>query len=462
MVVELPNRFTPRPYQVGPMRYLDTHPNGKAVCVWPRRAGKDLTFMHQTVKMAHRRKGTYWHVYPTSEQGRRSIWTEFTKDGDRIMEQVFPKEIRKKPVDWAPNAEMVVELKCGSIWRLMGSDKLEVVGAGPVGVVFTEYALAKPTTWDFVRPMIREREGWAAFVSTPRGKNHLWKEWEVAGKDPNAWRDLRTIYQTNHMDPDKTIDEERAAGMPEALIRQEYLCDWTAANIGSVYGELIEVLEKGGAVEDYEPNEPRVFTSWDLGGAGAKGDATAVWIWAATPQGVDLLDYFEGTGKPLSYYHDEIDRKLAALRVHAIRHWLPFDATNMNLTGSSVLEQCIERWGQNMVALTPRRGLLDGIQAVRWLLQREVRIHPRCNQGLEALKAYHYEWDEERKVFGNQPMHDWSSHCADAFRYLACVARFSDEVSRPAPKPKAPDFTARPTLNQMIDDYRREKRRAAR
>lgn len=457
MRIELPNRFVPRHYQMPFMAYLDQHSKGgRAVWVMPRRAGKDLTAMHQTCKMAHQRKGTYWHVYPTAEQGRRSIWTEFTKDGDRIMEMVFPKAIRNKPAEWAPNAEMVVELKCGSIWRLMGSDKLEVVGAGPVGVVFSEYALAKPMTWDFVRPMVREREGWVAFISTPRGKNHLWKEWEIAGREPGYWRDLKTIYETQHLDPDKTLAEERAAGMPEALLRQEYLCDWTAANVGSVYGELLEALEKGGAVSEFDMDVPRVFTTWDLGGSGAKGDATAIWIWSATREGVDLIDYLEGTGKPLSHYHDEVDRRLSALHLTAICHWLPFDATSMHLSGESVLQQTSDRWGQSRVALTPRRNLLDGIQAGRWLLQRKVRIHPRCLAGVEALKAYHYEWDPERKVFSNTPTHDWSSHGADAFRYLACVARYSEEVTRP-PDPK----NLRPTLNDLVEDYRREQRRKA-
>ena len=229
-----------------------------------------------------------------------------------------------------------------------------------------------------------------------------------------------------------------------------------------MFGELLERLEKGGAVSDFEPS-PRVFTSWDLGGAGAKGDATAVWIWAATEGGVDLLDYFEGTGKPLSFYRDEVETRLVNLKATAIRHWLPFDATNLNLTGSSVLEQATEMFGADKVALTPKRGLLDGIQAARWLLQRKVRIHPRCNQGLEALKAYHYDWDDERKVFSNQPAHDWSSHCADAFRYLAVVARYSDEVTRPKAPPPEPDWKRRPTLDEMLADYRREqKRRAAR
>lgn len=461
--VHLPNSFTPRPYQRKFMGYLDHHANGgRAVWVVHRRGGKDLTAMHQTCKMMHERRGTYWHIFPTGEQARRSIWTEFTKDGDRIMEQVFPASIRKTPREWSPGAEMVVELKCGSIWRLMGSDKIEVAGAGPVGVVFSEYALAKPKTWDFVRPMIREREGWAAFVSTPRGKNHLWQRWEEAGKLSGWWRDRQTLFDTRAYDPERTVEEERAAGMPEALVRQEYLCDWTAANVGAVWGDLLEVLEKAGAVAEFEFDRQRVFTTWDLGGSGARGDATAFWIWAPTENGADLLDYYENHGKTLEHYFDEVDKRCGAIGARPVKHWLPHDARAKHLTGVSVLEQCAEHWGMEHVAIYPEEGLLNGIQAGRWLLQRAVRVHPRCSEGLEAIKAYHYGWDEDRKVFTNQPEHDWSSHGADAFRGVALAVKQTELLTRKPPGPKlgpsgVPSL-ATVTLDEMFAARERERR----
>lgn len=435
------------------MRHLDNHSRGgRAVWVVHRRGGKDLTAMHQTCKMAHRRVGTYWHVFPTYEQGRRSIWTEFTKDGQRIMEQVFPRAIRKSPRDWSPNQEMVVELKCGSIWRLMGSDKIEVAGAGPVGVVFSEFALSKPSTWNFVRPMLREREGWAAFVSTPRGKNHLHKLWETAGREPGWWRELLSLRDTRAYDPDKTIAEERAEGMPESLVRQEYECDWAAANVGSVWGDLIEALDRAGSVAAFDDfPRARVFSTWDLGGAGAHGDATCFWVWAATPAGCDLVDYYENHGKPISHYLDEIDARKVSLGIQYAKHWLPHDARAKSLvTGASVIEQCVARWGVGQVGIWPEVSFLDGIQATRWMLQRPVRIHPRCGEGLEALKAYHYGWDDDRKVFSHSPVHDWSSHAADAARGVACVLRYSEQMTRPAEPRKLGPVTCRPpTLDEL-------------
>lgn len=449
----IPNEFDPRPYQRKFMRYFtDGGSDGRgkraAWCVH-RRGGKDLTALHTTAMLAHRRIGTYWTIFPTAEQGRKALWTEFREDGIRIMENVFPKWMRRTPREFSANGEMIVELKCGSVWRLIGSDKIEVVGAGPVGVVFSEFALAKPKTWELVSPMLRANGGWAAFISTPRSKNHFWEQFDRAGREPGWFRDLQTVLDTGQryqstrppydmIGPAEMMDEERAAGRQESFIRQEYLCDWTAANVGAVWGELMELLDKAGGICEFEPERPRVFTAWDLGGAGAKSDATAFWVWAVTSTGYDLLDYYENRGQPLSHYHDEVDQRLAALGLQAIRHWLPHDAVVAPLTtGSSVLEQSAERWGMDRVALVPKLGLLDGIQAGRWLLQQPVRIHSRCQEGIEALKAYHYVWDDDRKTLSNQPEHDWSSHGADAFRYLAVVAKYSNQITRPKPEPKA-------------------------
>lgn len=455
-------RFQPREYQRPVIQHFvgnGSDGSGKAgAWVMHRRGGKDLTALSILDVAAWRRTGMYWHTFPTFEQGRKAIWEGFTADGDRIIDLMFPPEqVRSRD-----NQQMKVELRCGSIYRIIGTDKIEAVGAGPIGVIHSEYSIAKPKAADLIAPMLRENNGWELYVYTPRGNNHGRKLYDrmkaAAAQDPARYFcDLKTLYDTRAYDPEATIADERLRGRPEALIRQEYLCDWAAANVGAVYGELVEALDKAGAVQDFTPEAPRVFTTWDLGGAGAHGDATAFWVWSATPDGVDLLDYYEAFGKPLSHYFDEVESRLYALKARPLTHWLPHDATGMHLTGTSVLEQCMEHWGAGKVALVPRRGLLDGIQAARWLLQRKVRVHPRCSEGWEALKAYHYAWDDDRKVLSNQPEHDWSSHGADAFRYLAVVARYSESVTRPAPAKEDVLKAAlrRPTLDELLDSQPR-------
>jgi phage terminase large subunit len=456
--IRLPNDFDPRWYQLPFMEFFTADGSdgaGKAAdWVMHRRGGKDLVGMHTKCMLMHRRIGAYWHTFPTFEQGRKAIWEGFRSDGKRIIDNVFPAEVVRR----RDNQQMVIELKCGSIYRVLGTDKIETVGAGPVGVLHSEYSIAKPKAADLIAPMLRENRGWEAYVFTPRGNNHgkqLHDRLQAAAKrDPKRYFSaLMTLFDTRAYDPDQTIAEERARGRPEALIRQEYLCDWTAANVGAVWGDLIEAIEKAGAVAEFDFDRARVFTVWDLGGAGAHGDATCFWIFAVTDEGADVLDYYEAHGKPLSHYFDEVDRRCRSIGVRPVRHWLPHDARAKHLTGVSVLEQCAEHWGLENVAIYPEDSLLNGIQAGRWLLQRKVRFHPRCQEGVEALKAYHYAWDEDRKVFSNAPEHDWSSHPADGFRGLSLVARESERrthVAKPEPKPKYV-VPVRPTLDQIFE-----------
>lgn len=459
--VVIPNDFEPRAYQVPAMRYFDRG-GTRAMCVWHRRAGKDLLALHQTCKMMHQRKGVYWHVFPTAEQGRKAIWEGFTRTGQRIMEQVFPTAIRKRPREFLPQAEMVVELKCGSIWRLLGSDKMEVVGAGPVGVVFSEFALSKPKTWDLIRPMLRENGGWAWMITTPRGNNHAKKLFDMAQADPAWFCDLKTLFDTRAYDPEATIAEERASGMPESLIQQEYLCDWTAANVGSYYGDLLAALEKRGGLGGFElePERRQVFTTWDLG----HDDSTAIWWWRLSPTGhsVDFLDHYESNNKPMSHYFDVVAQRRIEHGWTYLKHWLPHDARAKTLqTGHSILDMCLREWGAARVAIVPELGKQDGIQAMRWLLQQSgTRFHPRCSiastaedqDGVECLRSYHRQWDDDRKCFRSEPVHDWSSHTADAGRYVACVVKVSAGLM-PKPPEKAAAISARePTMDELWEN----------
>ena len=430
--VALPHNFTPRPYQARAMRYFDE--GGKrAFTAWHRRAGKDLAAGHQTNKAAHQVPGQYWHFFPTFEQGRRAIWDGFVKSGERIIEQIFPGALNPSRdgsiVKRRNDQSMFLELKCGSVWRIMGTDRVESVGAGPQGVVFSEFALCKPSAWDFVRPMLRESGGWAWFQTTPRGRNHAHRLFKAATPESGWYRDLQTVrdtgltYASNRGDRQLTAEEmmqeERDEGMQEELIRQEYLCDWAAALVGSVYGSLLEVLDTSGRTEaDFAHPTDGVHTSWDLG----ISDSTAIWFWRLSGTGVDVIDFYESHGKPISHYVEVLEQR----GYRYAQHWLPHDARARTLvTGTSVLEELVRVLG-NTVQIGPALSAEDGIQAGRWLLQQQsTRFHARCADGLEALRSFHYAYDEDKKAFGKRPQHDWSSHAADAWRYGAIVRKIA-------------------------------------
>ena len=196
----------------------------RAVAVWHRRAGKDSTALNYTACEAIEKPGVYWHMLPTQRQARKVVWDGIDRKGRRVANQVFPREIvKKKRAD-----EMQIELINGSIWQLCGSDNYDsLVGANPVGVVFSEWSLCNPAAWDFIRPILSENGGWAIFIYTPRGKNHGYKMAEMARKNPDWFYSRLTVEDTARDDgspviTSEAIQAERDAGMYEEMIQQEF------------------------------------------------------------------------------------------------------------------------------------------------------------------------------------------------------------------------------------------------
>lgn len=431
----------PRAHQRRLMAYLD---NGgkRAVAVWHRRGGKDLTALQQACKLAHERRGIYWHSLPTYRQAKKSVWDGFLSDGRRTLDVAFPPDLVKRRNE----SEMLLELKCGSIVQLVGSDTIDnLVGAGPIHVTFSEYSISKPKAWDLVRPMLRENGGSAAFIYTPRGNNHGKKLYDTSQKESGWFSEKLSIFETDtYANPESVIAEERAEGMPEALIRQEYLCDFSAALVGSVYGELLEALEKEGGVEDFEHERDACFSSWDLGIA----DSMALWVWRVEDDCIQIVDCYESHGKPIDFYLDLLQGETASSKPEDIafakrckgysfkKHFFPHDARARTLqTGISTLELVARRWGTEAIGITPQLSFDQGIQAGRWLLQQNTVFHARAAEGLEALRQYHYAWDEEEHTLSAKPEHDWSSHFADAWRYVACAVKRAEGIVALTPKP---------------------------
>lgn len=214
---------------------------------------------------------------------------------------------------------------------------------------------------------------------------------------------------------------------------------------GSVFGRLIEALRKRDRVGEFDHPTDGVFTTWDLG----YSDSTAIWFWRINDKGMpDLIDHVEGHGIELSKWFDVVDKK----GYQFAKHWFPHDALAKSLqTGLTVLEQCAKRW-PGKVAIVPRNDVEDGIAAARWLLEQPMRVHSRCGEALETLAAYRYDWDEESQTFGVRPVHDFSSHTADAFRYLACVVKYSGLIVRKAAPPE-PLVFRKPTLDEILKDH---------
>lgn len=414
MEIEIPNGWVPRPYQQQLWDYLES--GGKRACaVWHRRAGKDAVCLNWTATAAVQKPANYWHLLPQANQARKAIWDAVNPTtGQRLIDQAFPKEIR----ELTRENEMMIRLKNGATWQVGGSDNYDaLVGSPPYGIVYSEWALSDPRSWDYIRPILAENGGWALFITTPRGNNHAKRTLDTARLEKDWFGQILTVDETKAIKRE-VLDQDlreliRMHGDQEgqAIYNQEYYCSFEAPVSGSYYGQWLDKAEKEKRITrvPYEPNLP-VDTAWDLG----IDDAMAIWFIQQVGQEIHLIDYLEDSGEGLQHYAKELQ---ARPYVYG-NHYGPHDIEVRELgTGKSRKEVAASLGIQFTVA--PKLEVADGIQAVRDLLPRCWVDSEKCQRGLDALLSYHKDWDEKREVYRNQPVHDWASHGADALRTFA-------------------------------------------
>jgi hypothetical protein len=387
----------------------------------------------------------YWHMLPEAAQGRKVIWDGIDRQGRRIIDQAIPEAIRKP--DGTNKHEMKIELLNGSIWQVVGSDNYNsLIGANPVGIVFSEWSVAKPSAWDYMRPILAENGGWALFIYTPRGRNHGHEIYQIAKNNPAWFAELLTVNETKILPPE-LIDEERASGMDESMIEQEYYCSFEGALVGSYYGKIINELDRAGRIQAvaYDPVVP-VHTFWDLG----YSDDTAIWFAQIIRGEVHVIDYYASQGHDIQHYVDLIRAKGYQ---YALWHWIPHDARAKTLSANGrSTEQQLNALGLK-TRIVPQLSVQDGIQAARVTLPQCWFDLERTKDGVEMLRQYQREWDEDNRMFKDHPKHDFSSHAADAFRYLSLAWR--EEI---APKPPEPmKFALDQTFNEIRDMNRRRR-----
>lgn len=411
--ITLPHNFTPRFYQQDAWAALDGGIK-RAFHVWHRRAGKDVSYVNYTSKRSHQEIGGYYHMLPSQKQARKVIWNGINKDGVRIIDQAFPKEIRKRTLE----DEMMIEFQCGSIWQCVGSDNYDaLVGTNPRGIVFSEWSISDPRAWDYMRPILTENGGWAAFIGTPRGKNWFYEQYNQVSKLKDTWYcDIRTVTDTGAI-PLELIEQDRLSGMSEDRIMQEYWCSFEARTVGQIYDSYIQAAEQANRLRplSFDPRYP-VETAWDLG----HKDATAIWFVQRYGGHVYLIDYHEERGKDLPYFINLVRNK----PYYYSRHIGPHDTNKFEYGSGNTILEIARQHGFNFT-IAPKMDVEDGIEAVRLLLPRTFINTEKCAVGIRALRHYHYDNDADeqdddaRVTLATKPKHDWSSHCCDALRYLA-------------------------------------------
>ncbi|RTL11277.1 MAG: hypothetical protein EKK54_08085 [Neisseriaceae bacterium] len=383
---------------------------------WHRRAGKDDVCLHIGAREAFRRVGNYWHMLPAYTQARKAIWDAVNPHtGKKRIDEAFPKELRKR----TNNQEMIIEFVNGSTWQVLGSDNYDnLVGASPAGIIFSEYALANPAAWDYFRPMLAENHGFAFFISTVRGYNHFYQLGEYA-KTSKEWffqevsADTSGVFTTETLQRElEEIQAKRGEDEGLSIFRQEYFNDPNAAIPGAYYAKIIAKLKDAGQITSvpYEPNLP-VTTAWDLG----IGDSTAIWFAQQVGKEVRIIDHLENSGVGLDWYVKQLSNKPYVYH----EHLLPHDANVSELGTGKRRIDTLRDLGLNKTRVLPALSVDDGINAVRLLLPRCWFDKTKTEKGLNCLINYQREYDEKLQTFKDRPLHDWSSHSSDGFRYLA-------------------------------------------
>jgi len=415
----VPHLYRPRDYQIP---FYNCLADGvlRAVAVWHRRCGKDMTAFNLTIKESIKRIGTYFYFFPTYAQGRKTIWEGFDFSGRPFLSYLPPGTHKNE-------TEMKAVLPWGSIIRIIGTDKFDsIVGPNPFGCVFSEYALQDPRAWDLVRPILVENGGWAIFIFTPRGKNHGWDIMQIAlkelAKGSGRWFfSLLTVDDTFKeggvpVVSEEDIHYERLEGMAEDLIQQEFYCSFDLGVEGAYYAKLMVLAEKQGRIIPrlYDP-APLVHTAWDLG----VGDSCCIWFFQMARNEIHLIDYYENQGEGMLHYFNLLDDKRVKMGYRYGNHFAPHDVeAREKFSGRSVKDQA-EDHGIDFITIPRDFNLQAGIEEVRSILYRCWFDEQTTEHGVKGLINYRKEFNPKTKAYSNTPLHNWASHPADAFRTLA-------------------------------------------
>jgi len=374
--------------------------NRFTVVVAHRRMGKTVSAINQLIHsslLCDKPNPRFAYIAPTYSQCKRIAW-------DYLLQYT-------RPLGAVANiAELRVDFM-GRRISLYGADSPDSLrGIYLDGVIIDEIGDVNPAIFsDVVRPALADRIGYAMFIGTPKGNNHFKDLRDRADKAEDGWKLLEfKASETKLLIPSELSSARNEMG--DDKYNQEFECSFNAAVEGSYYGKLINDLEEQDRITTIPREElSKTFCAWDLG----ISDSTSIWVAQVVGKEIRLVDYYENHGQGLDAY-------VSYIRDNGWSHatqLLPHDVVVRELGTGKSRKEVLEAAGLE-ITVVPKLSVQDGIQAVRQML-------PRCwfdkdvKQGLDALRNYRRVFDEKRNVFFDTPLHDWCSHAADAFRYLA-------------------------------------------
>lgn len=381
-----------------------------AIVLAHRRAGKTVAAINDLIYRAideRKPDGRYAYIAPYYNQAKSVAW-------DYLMRFSEPVRVNQNI------SELWVELIGGARIRLFGADNADALrGLYFDGVVCDEYGDWRSGVYSTViRPALSDRKGWGLFIGTPKGKNAFYELWKQAQDDKDWFHTQIKADTSGILDADELADARRS--MTDDQFAQEYLCSFEAAVVGAVYAKELSLVRDEGQITrvPYDPSLP-VHTAWDLG----VGDSTAIVFWQQVGREIRVIDCYEATGEGLPHYASVIKERGYSYGTHFAPHDI---AVREFGSGKSRMDVARE-WGIDFVKV-PQQGLEDGIHAARMMLPRCYFDSRKCEDLIEAL--HHYRWDVDNKTGGlkPRPVHDWASHFADSFRYMAVSMQEAQSV----------------------------------
>jgi len=388
--------------------FLDYHNRTQrfSIGVAHRRCGKTVACINDLIRQAmtlDKPRGRFAYVAPYYNQAKDVAWA-------------YLKQYAQPVMDGPPNeSELRVSLLGGHQIRLYGADNPDRLrGIYLDGVVLDENADMHPSLWgEVIRPLLADRMGTATFIGTPKGRNNFFEMFDRAKRDPD-WHTFFLPASETGILPESELQAAAREMTPEQYA-QEFECSFEAAIIGAYYGKDMAEAERQGRITDV-PHDPAlpVHTVWDLG----IGDATAIWFWQVHAGEIRVIDHYESHGQSIEHYARVLQSKPYT---YAHDH-VPHDAKVRELgTGRTRVETMMNLGLKPK--LIPQHKVMDGINALRVLFPRIWWDREKCEKGLECLRQYRADYDDKARVFRESPKHDWSSHTADAARYLAMAYR---------------------------------------
>lgn len=404
-VLKITTGYNPRPLQ----EILHKSLKRFSVIVCHRRFGKTVFSLNEMIDRALRnskKNPQYAYLAPFYGQAKRVAW-DYLKEYTKNIPGVTTNEAELKVEIPRPHFGDKIKI------MLLGADNPSAIrGMYFDGVILDEYAEMDPTVWSqVIRPALSDRMGWAIFIGTPKGQNHFYDIYEAARKDFDWFTALYRASETKVV-PSEELQAAKMT-MSEEEYEQEYECSFSAALIGAYYGKQLVEAEKSNRITSvpYDPAVP-VKCYWDLG----VSDMTSIWFLQRVGKEYHIIDYLQDAGVGL----DEYVRRLKNKPYVYGEMVLPHDAQARELgTGRTRVETLRKFWPGVRIRVLPRQDVADGIHAVRSILPMCWFDAVKCEVGIKALKNYERKWDPKNKIFLDRPLHNWASHAADAFRYLA-------------------------------------------